>query len=124
MIDGADLNHARVVDQDVDAGAGEGLVHELFDFFALAQVARRDFDLDAAADEILLRALELGAIAGGDRDAGAPASELASEQQSESTRSAGDQHRAAAEIDVRASRSPRQSTPRQSSGAGGDRLLF
>ena len=57
VVDGPDLNHAGVVDQDVDsAGAGDRLLHELFDFFTLAQVARRDFDLDAAAGEILLRA--------------------------------------------------------------------
>src|SRR5436309_2743847 len=93
------LNDAGVVDQDIDrAGARDDLLHELLGLVAVTDVARYDVDVDAARDEVLARALELGAVARGNRHPGALTPELAGDQQSESARSARDEHGAAAKV--------------------------
>src|SRR5439155_253979 len=121
------LNDAGVVDQDIDrAGARDDLLHELLGLVAVTDVARYDVDVDAARDEVLARALELGAVARGNRHPGALTPELAGDQQSESARSARDEHGAAAKVygAGRAEPTRQQSRANRQRTGGQSRLLF
>src|SRR5262249_24340230 len=100
MLQGADLDDAGVVDQDIDAAVTvDDLRHGLFDLLGLAHVAFERRHRPAARHEFGGDVWQLIALAGNHDDSGALAREAAHELQAETARPAGDQHRPAAEID-------------------------
>src|SRR5439155_17345972 len=89
VLDWADLDDARVVDQHVD---GTHPVHRVRDqslrLVPAAHVARGNLHLSAARCEIVARALQLRPIARGYRDERPQAAKLASDEQAQAARPA------------------------------------
>ncbi len=89
--DGADLNHAGVVDQHVNPI--EMLLDDfdqLFDLRPVGHVARKGEDVRAASREVCACALKLRIVTRADGDARALGGELAREHESESARASRD----------------------------------
>jgi hypothetical protein len=95
-----DLDHAGVVDQDVDASVAlERLRDERFDLRAIRDVARLREDVCASCRELLPRALELLLAARADDELRAVRRELLREREAEAARRAGDERDAPFQVD-------------------------
>ncbi|OGW33871.1 MAG: hypothetical protein A2010_16490 [Nitrospirae bacterium GWD2_57_9] len=94
VLEGADLHHAGVVDQHVDAAAfGHDQVDDAVNLVGVPDVACMDQNIAAEADQLPAGALEFSLIAGKKGQAGAFPGKEAGHLQSQSPGAAGDDHR-------------------------------
>ena len=106
VLEGADLDDAGVVDEDVEATeAGVGLVDEVLDLGEIGEVCRDEEDLVGGRDtafleESLLGVIELDGIAGGEHEAGSGPAEAAGEREAEAAGAAGDEDDVSGGVDV------------------------